>query len=170
MPQYVCIAEENTWEHALSIPSCGAWRLSLGHQAGWQVAFSTQPFAHPVTLSTLSVCLQFCSYLSSPTRGQVYPSQQTQRSSGIRNKTHIPLKFTFFSLVYLFTLHPDHSPPPSPTLPPPIFPFPLPFYWGWLTGSEVWFTVIKVGSMAAHRQAWCWRRSQEFYTCKSQYL
>jgi hypothetical protein len=30
--------------------------------------------------------------------------------------------------------------------------------WGWLTGSEVQSIVIKVGSMAASRQAWC-RRS-----------
>jgi hypothetical protein len=32
------------------------------------------------------------------------------------------------------------------------------FNWGWLTGSEVQSIIIKVGSMAASRQAWC-RRS-----------
>jgi hypothetical protein len=32
------------------------------------------------------------------------------------------------------------------------------FNWGWLTGSEVQFTIIKGGSMAVSRQAW-YRRS-----------
>jgi hypothetical protein len=36
------------------------------------------------------------------------------------------------------------------------------FNWGWLTGSEVQSIIIKPGTMAASRQAWC-RRSQEFY-------
>jgi hypothetical protein len=36
------------------------------------------------------------------------------------------------------------------------------FNWVWLIGSEVQFIIIKVGSMAASRQACC-RRRQEFY-------
>lgn len=34
--------------------------------------------------------------------------------------------------------------------------------WGWLTVSEVQSVIIKVGSMAAWRQTWCWK-SREFY-------
>ena len=37
-------------------------------------------------------------------------------------------------------------------------------YWGWLTVSEVQcIIIIMVGSMAASRQTWCWRRSWELY-------
>jgi hypothetical protein len=31
-------------------------------------------------------------------------------------------------------------------------------HWGWLTGSEVQFVIIKAGSTATFRKAWC-RRS-----------
>ena len=36
------------------------------------------------------------------------------------------------------------------------------FNWGWVTGSEVQPIIIKVGSMAASKEAWCWR-SWGFY-------
>jgi hypothetical protein len=37
------------------------------------------------------------------------------------------------------------------------------FIWGWLVVSEVQSIIIMVGSMAASRQAWCWKRSWELY-------
>ena len=36
-------------------------------------------------------------------------------------------------------------------------------YQGLLTVSEVLSTVTIAGGMAAHRQAWCWRRRGEIY-------
>ena len=34
-----------------------------------------------------------------------------------------------------------------------------------LTGSEVKYIIIKAGSMAASRQAWCWRKSRKSTSC-----